>query len=94
MIVLLDKQSLYSTFGVNDFYDLELSINNLSPSMVEYYLSDIASENSNSSYLNKSNIEKTILFDEYFLYLDYNQDIYLEITQDSTANDFESNTLW
>ena len=48
MIILINKSSLYSTFSVNCFDDLELSIDKLSPSMTEYYLSDIASLNNDS----------------------------------------------
>ena len=44
MTVLIDKTSLYSIFGVACFDELETTIDTLSPSMTEYYLSDIASD--------------------------------------------------
>ena len=81
MIILLDKLSLYSTFNVDDFDSLESSIDTISPSMTEYYLDDLASIVSNTHYLNKSNIERTLYIDSYSLHLDYNNDIYLEIAK-------------
>ena len=92
MIILLDKHNVYSTFSVNSFDQLELSINNISPSMVEYYLSDLCSIQDNEIHLNKSNIEKSLYLDNYSLHLDYSDNIYLEITQ--TQDELESNTLW
>ena len=92
MIILLDKQNVYSTFSVKNFSQLELSINNISPSMVEYYLSDLCSSQDEEIHLNKSNIEKSLYLDTYSLYLDYSDNIYLEITQ--TQDELESDTLW
>ncbi len=91
MITLLNKNSLYNTFGVKDFIELELQINNMAPSMVEYYLSDLCSSN-DESYLNKRNIEKSILLDEYSLFFDYDENIYLEMTD--IVNDYETGSLW
>jgi hypothetical protein len=92
MTILLDKHNLYSTFNVDSFDELEISINNISPSMAEYYLNDLSSINTNSLHLNKTNIEKSLNLDSYSLYLDYSDNIYLEIL--NTQNEYESNTLW
>ncbi len=40
MTILLNKNSLYNTFGVENFNSLENAVNGMAPSMVEYYLSD------------------------------------------------------
>ncbi len=93
MTVLIDKTSLYSIFGVSCFNDLEKSIDSLSPSMTEYYLSDIASLNNDSFHLNKSNIQKSLILDNYYLYLDYNENVFLEITKDED-DEFETGSLW
>ncbi|MCK5111013.1 MAG: hypothetical protein KAQ94_05780 [Arcobacteraceae bacterium] len=93
MTVLIDKSSLYSTFNVSCFDELESSINKLSPSMTEYYLSDIASLNNDSSHLNKTNVQKSLLLDKYYLYLDYSNNVFLEITKDAD-DEFETGTLW
>lgn len=93
MTVLIDKNNLYSTFSVTDFDELESSIGQLSPSMTEYYLSDIASLNNDNSHLNRSNIQKSLYLDNYYLYLDYSENIFLEINQ-NTTEEFETATLW
>lgn len=92
MILLLNKNSLYSTFGVDSFDLLDQSINNMAPSMVEYYLSDLSNGN-DDAYLNKRNIQHSISVGEYSIYLDYDEEIYLEI-EDSTADDYETGSLW
>lgn len=92
MVLLLNKVSLFSTFGVDSFESLDLSINSMAPSMVEYYLSDLSSGNDNT-YLNKRNVQHMISIGEYSLFLDYNDDIYLEI-EDNTQDDYETGSLW
>lgn len=91
MITLLNKYSLYNTFGVDDFSQLEITISTMAPSMVEYYLCDLCDYN-NESYLNKRNIEKSILLDEYSLYFDYDKNIYLEMSDEENEN--ETGSLW
>ena len=92
MLLLLNKNSLYSTFGVNDFDSLDDNIHSMAPSMVEYYLSDLSNGNEDA-YLNKRNIQNTISIGEYSLYLDYDEEVYLEI-ESSTEEDFETASLW
>ncbi len=93
MILLLNKNSLFSTFGVDNFNSLDNVINSMSPSMVEYYLSDLSNENDNI-YLNRKNIQNSICIGEYSLYLDYDEDIYLEIEENTLLDDFETQSLW
>ncbi len=78
MTTLLNKNLVFSTFGVNNFDALEGAINTMAPSMVEYYLSDLSS-NTDEFYLNKRNIEKTISVGDYSLYYDYDENISLEL---------------
>lgn len=91
MITLLNKSYLYTTFGVEDFTALENSVQNMAPSMVEYYLSDMSSSSDNE-YLNKRDIQQTLNLGEYSLYLDYNDNIYLEI--DISSFEDETQSLW
>lgn len=65
----------------------------MAPSMVEYYLSDL-SNNNNDAYLNKRNIQDTINIGEYFLYLDYDDEVFLEIDDAISNKEFETNSLW
>lgn len=93
MIIQLDKNHLFNTFGVSSFKQLEENTNTMAPSMVEYYLSDLASvSHEGDSYINKSNIQHTITLDEYSLYLDYNEDTYLEFIENNDI--YETGTLW
>jgi len=92
MVLVLNKTSLYSTFGVEDFTSLDSAIGNMAPSMVEYYLSDLSSGN-DDAYLNKRNIQNTISIGEYSLYLDYDDEVYIEI-DDSVNDDYETGSLW
>lgn len=92
MVLLLNKTSLYSTFDVDSFDSLDSAINSMAPSMVEYYLSDLSTGNEDA-YLNKRNIQNSLCIGEYSLYIDYDEEIYLEI-QDKVEEDFETGSLW
>lgn len=92
MITLLNKTSLYNTFGVNDFNSIEGAIDNMAPSMVEYHLSDL-SQYCEDIYLNKRDIEKSVSIGDYSLYIDYNDNIYLELDNNENI-DYETASLW
>lgn len=91
MITLLNKTSLYSTFGVDTFDSLESAINSMAPSMVEYYLSDLSACD-DEFYLNKRNVEKSICIGEYSLYYDYDENICLEV--ELSELDENTGSLW
>ncbi|MEA3512426.1 MAG: hypothetical protein U9R37_02395 [Campylobacterota bacterium] len=92
MTIQLDKDQLYSVFNTDNFNNIESTINNMSPSMVEYYLSDLSSYTSEPIYLNRSNIQTTISIGEYFLFLDYNDDVYLEFIE--KEDEYETASFW
>ena len=93
MTILLDKNLLYTTFNISSFYELESSIQNIAPSMVEYYLHKLSQELlSNVTYINRSNIQNTIYIDTYTLHYDYNDDIYIEFQE--KEDDYETQSLW
>ena len=92
MTILLNKNSLYNTFGVDNFNSLEDAVNSMAPSMVEYYLSDL-SQYSEDSYLNKSQIEQSVYIGDYSLYKDYSDNIYLELDNQAT-NTYETGSFW
>ncbi len=64
----------------------------MAPSMVEYYLSDL-SEYSEDIYLNKKDIENTLSLGDYNLYIDYNDNIYLELDNNQTSV-YETASFW
>ncbi len=92
MVLLLNKNSLYSTFGVSCFDSLDQAINSMAPSMVEYYLSDLSNGNEDS-YLNKRNIQNSLNIGDYSLYIDYDDEVYLEI-HNSVYTELETGSLW
>ena len=92
MITLINKISLYNTFGVDNFNSIEGAINSMAPSMVDYYLSDL-SEYSEDIYLNKKDIENTLSLGDYNLYIDYNDNIYLELDNNQISV-YETASFW
>ena len=92
MTIQLENSSLFQIFKVSCFDELEQGINNIAPSMVEYYLEDLSSSSNESIYINKSNIQKTICLDQYSLYLDYSDTVYLEILEKD--DDYDTQSLW
>jgi hypothetical protein len=91
MILLLNKISLYTTFGVDNFDSLDEVINKMAPSMVEYYLSDLSNGIENI-YLNRKNIQNSLNIGEFSIYLDYEEEVYLEISDEK--EDLETSSLW
>ncbi len=85
----ISKNILFNTFRVGDFTSLEEVINSMPPSIVEYYLDNLDQIEDNS-YLNKRYIEHSLYFGNYSLYLDYNDNIYLEID----IKDEETDSFW
>ena len=77
MIIQVDKDSLFNTFGVKNFELLHSAIDNMAPSLVEYYLSSFT--NDDELYFNKRDIEESISIGDYNLYIDYTKNIYLEL---------------
>ena len=90
MIVQLDNNLLYSTFDASSFNEFESNIQNMAPSMVEYYLNDLSNTQDGSVYINKSNIQQTVFIDEFSVHLDYNNDIYLEFVEKASQYDTAS----
>jgi hypothetical protein len=64
----------------------------MAPSVVEYYLSDLAATIDSQSLLNYSDIQYRIHFGEYCLMLDYSDNIYLEFTE--SQSEYETDTFW
>jgi len=92
MITLLNKMSLYNTFGVDNFTSIESAMDNMAPSMVEYYLSDL-NQYSEDIYLNKSNVEHSLSIGDYSLYMDYSNNVYLELDNNENIT-HETAAFW
>ena len=92
MITLIDKVSLYNTFNIDDFLSLEGAIDNMAPSTVEYHLYDL-SDDCEDIYLNKREIEHSVFVGDYSLYIDYNENVYLEVDTE-IINNQQTGTFW
>jgi hypothetical protein len=92
MIISVNKNSLYSTFSVENFQSLESAIDSMAPSLVEYYLSSFCEHNEDTIYLNKRDIEEKVSVGEYNLYLDYSENIYLELI--SSSEEIQTLSFW
>ena len=92
MIIQLDTTSLFQTFKISSFEELEQGIQSIAPSMVEYYLDDLSSATTEAAYINRSNIQKSIFLDQYTLYLDYWDSVYLE--KQEKDDTYETESLW
>ena len=90
MFILVNKDSLYKTFGIENFKLLEDAVDTMAPSLVEYHLNAL-SEYSDEAYFNKRDIEESISIGDYNLYIDYSKNIYLEVL---LINDDSTQTLW
>ena len=77
MITQVNKDSLFNIFGVKNFELLHSAIDNMAPSLVEYYLSSLTSDD--ELYFNKRDIEGSISIGDYSLYIDYSNNLYLEL---------------
>lgn len=78
MFILVNKDSLYKTFGIEDFKLLEGAVDTMAPSLVEYHLSAL-SEYCDEAYFNKRDIENSVSIGGYNLYIDYSENVYLEL---------------
>ena len=89
---LLDYQHVCQTFDIESFDQLQNKIDTMAPSIVEYYLSDLASTVDGDTTLNPYNIQYKINFQEYSLMLDYDDHIYLEFSESNS--EYETESLW
>ena len=92
MIISVDKDSLFNIFGVSSFNSLENMIDSMAPSLVEYHLSSFYNCNNDNVYFNKRDVEESVSIGEYSLYYDYNENIYLEVSESNF--DDNTQTLW
>ena len=85
------KNIILNIFGVDTFYGLEKVLDNMSPSLVEYHLSNFL-DSDNSSYFDKKNIETTFNIGDYNLHIDYNDNIFIELNK--TEENSQTLTFW
>ncbi len=95
MIYLIDRYDLFNEFRINFLDEIELKINSTAPSVCEYHFENIILYSQNTAYINRNQIEKDFNFGAFKLYIDYEENIFLE-KDDCFYDDelSESGTLW
>jgi hypothetical protein len=87
MIKQIEKNDLFSIFNIENFLHLETIIDNFSPSLAEYHLEIFFSNSENESFLNKRNIQNSLNIGSFSLYLDYDENIYLESFENNLSDE-------
>ncbi|MCT7446678.1 hypothetical protein [Aliarcobacter skirrowii] len=87
MIKQIEKNDLFSIFNIENFLHLETIIDNFSPSLAEYHLETFFSNSENESFLNKRNIQSSLNIGSFSLYLDYDENIYLESFENNLSDE-------
>ncbi len=91
MFISVDKNIILNLFGVDTFYGLESVLDTMSPSLVEYHLSNFL-DSDNSSYFDKKNIETTFNIGDYNLHIDYNKNLFIEVNE--AQKDEQTLSFW
>ncbi|WP_198304484.1 hypothetical protein [Arcobacter vandammei] len=92
MVISLDKEYVYNLFGANDFCSLESIIDNIAPSLLDYHISDFCNNFEEILFFNKKDVENSFSYGNYNLFMDYNQNLFLEV--DSTKVDDSTSSFW
>lgn len=94
MTIQLDRSLFFSTFGLSNFDEIDSKLQTMAPSMMEYYLSDLSSTClDDKCHLDNNKIQFTHYLGEYLLYIDYDENVYLEFTE-KRDDDYETGSLW
>ena len=91
MFIAVDKNSILNLFKVDTFSELESVLELMSPSLVEYHLSNFL-DSDNSSYFDKKNIETTFNIGDYNLHIDYNKNLFIEVNE--AQKDEQTLSFW
>jgi hypothetical protein len=92
LIYLVNSYDLLSEFRLTSLEMLESHLNSIAPSICEYHFENISLYSQTQTYLNKNQIEKELFFGDYKLYIDYEENIYLE-KDDSYDDSTQDDTL-
>ncbi|QKF73305.1 hypothetical protein AFAEC_1140 [Aliarcobacter faecis] len=92
MVFSLDKESIYNLFGADDFFSLESIIDNIAPSLLDYHFSNFCNNAQEVEFFNKREVENSFYSGIYSLFLDYNQNLFLEV--DDVKEDDSTSSFW
>lgn len=91
---LLDKGNVYISFGVSfgDFSMLSKTLDSMSPSVVEYFLSSLIL--SYNEYVDDINFNEYIHIGDYMIYQSNSGELYLKNTKKESDDLYETGSLF
>ena len=94
MIKQIEKNGIFSLFNIDDFIHLEQILDEYSPSLAQYHLENFFSNIDEESFLNKREIQNSFNIGDYSIYLDYDDNIYLESIKDNLIDSYQTSSLF
>ncbi|OCL82818.1 MULTISPECIES: hypothetical protein [Arcobacteraceae] len=94
MIKQIEKNDIFSLFNIDNFVHLEQSLDEYSPSLAQYHLENFFLNIDEESFLNKREIQNSFNIGDYSIYLDYDDNIYLESLKDSFIDTYQTSSLF
>ncbi len=92
MIYLDSNKELYTLLGISSFQSIQGAINNIAPSLLEYHLEQLLENIQSGEILNRNNIQDTVNLDKYTLYIDYSDNLYIEVQ--IIEDEYITDSLW
>ena len=92
MIYLDNNKELFTLLNITSFDNIQGAINNIAPSLLEYHLEQLIENIENNIILNKHNVQDTINLDKYTLYIDYSDNLYIEVQ--IIEDEYATASLW
>ena len=92
MIYLDSNKELYTLLGISSFQSIQGAINNIAPSLLEYHLEQLLENIQSNEILNRNNIQDTVNLDKYTLYIDYSDNLYIEVQ--IIEDEYITDSLW
>jgi len=92
LIYLDNNKELFTLLNITSFDNIQGAINNIAPSLLEYHLEQLIENIENNIILNKHNVQDTINLDKYTLYIDYSDNLYIEVQ--IIEDEYATASLW
>ena len=92
MIYLDNNKELFTLLNIISFDNIQGAINNIAPSLLEYHLEQLIGNIENNIIFNKHNVQDTINLDKYTLYIDYSDNLYIEVQ--IIEDEYATASLW
>lgn len=87
MLYLVSSYDLLNEFRLSSIDLLETNLNSMAPSLCEYHFENIVLYSDIHPYLNKNQIAKEFYFGDFRMYIDYENNIYIEKDESYNSDD-------